>query len=1023
VDLLERFEDAGHDGRDLRPLTFWSWNDQLEAEEIRRQVREMAKGGLGGHFMHARQGLVTPYLSPEWMAGVHAAVEEGRHTGVAPWLYDEDCWPSGACSGRVCVGRGAFRDKHLVFEEIEPEGWEPTEQTVAVFVGKKGRGGGYEKFRRVDDPHHVCHLRRKANEAVLHFVYRTGDYVDVLCREATEEFLKRTHETYRESVGREFGRLIPGIFTDEPQYGHGGHQVPWSLELPRFFRRSCGYDLADRLPELFFPVGDYRQVRFDFYESLTRLFLLAWTLPVYQWCDRNHLMLTGHLMGEDTLRSQVVHVGAAMPHYEYMHIPGIDHRYRQLGSPVLVKQVSSVAAQLGRRRVLSEMFAGAGWNVSFDDLRWIAEWQLVLGVNLVCQHLASFTLRGCRKRDWPPSLHCQQPWWPYYSLWNDYMSRLLSMLTEGTAVADVLVIHPISSAWAEYSPLDTREVDGLDRRLAALADAVLATHADFHFGDELILERHGRATKGKLVVGKGRYRVVIVPDATNLRRSTVRLLGRFKRSGGRIVFAGRIPGYVDGAESDEVARLAKRCLRADPTKLRGRAALRRAVAPKLEVLTGGGKDAASILAQWREVGKDHVFFFLNVDPKRTVKARVRLPVAGTPIRLDPETGACLRVKALRRGRRSTVPWTFGPRQSLLVLVRAGKKQAEVPAPASPPRRGRSIRGPWRLWRRDPNVLVLDTAAWRTDEGEYSEPMPIMDIEQELVCRGAEEVVVLRFQFQCAIRDLKGRRFELVLEQPERYEMWYAGMRAPVSDAGPWWDSAFRRVDVTPFVRRGLNVIELKRPWAVNPQTRSALFGQSEDWEKRTAFPEVELEAVYLVGDFGVRFTGGSARGPNGSRWLRGRPKLVDEPAAVAGTDLVRAGYPFYVGRLTLEREIQINRTPSPQAVLELPAFQAITATVAVNGQEVGTVWKPPHVVPVGGLLTRGRNHVAITLATSLRNALGPHHHARGELHDVQPTSFVGTKGWYGRFTGPVNAYREAYNVVDFGLGGNVTLRA
>ncbi|MCX5649002.1 MAG: glycosyl hydrolase, partial [Planctomycetota bacterium] len=537
MDLLERFEDAGHDGRDLRPLTFWSWNDRLDAEEIRRQVREMAKGGLGGHFMHARQGLVTPYLSPEWMAGVHAAVEEGRHTGVAPWLYDEDCWPSGACSGRVYAGREAFRDKHLVFEEIEPEGWEPTERTVAVFVGKKGRDGGYEEFRRVDDPHRVCHLRRKADEAVLHFVYRTGDYVDVLCREATEEFLKRTHEAYRESVGREFGRLIPGIFTDEPQYGWSGHQVPWSLELPRFFQRSCGYDLAGRLPELFFPVGDYRQVRFDFYESLTRLFLLAWTLPVYQWCDRNHLMLTGHVMGEDTLRSQVVHVGAAMPHYEYMHIPGIDHLYRRLGSPVPVKQVSSVAAQLGRRRVLSEMFAGSGWNVSFDDLRWIAEWQFVLGVNLVCQHLSSFTLRGCRKRDWPPSLHCHQPWWPHYSLWNDYMSRLLSVLTEGKAVADVLVIHPISSAWAEYSPLDTREVDGLDRRLAALADAVLATHADFHFGDELILERHGRAAKGELVVGKGRYRVVIVPDATNLRTSTVRLLGRFKRSGGRIVFA------------------------------------------------------------------------------------------------------------------------------------------------------------------------------------------------------------------------------------------------------------------------------------------------------------------------------------------------------------------------------------------------------------------------------------------------------------------------------------------------------
>jgi len=1019
VDLIERFEDAGHNGRDLRPLTFWSWNDRLEPEEIRRQVREMAKGGLGGHFMHARLGLATPYLGPDWMAAVHSAVEEGRHTGVAPWLYDEDCWPSGVCSGRVTAGREPFRDKHLVFEEIEHSRWEPQERTVAVYVAKR-LAAGYADFRRVDDPHLVCHLKPEADEAVLHFVYRTGDYVDVLCRDATEEFLKRTHEVYRESVGREFGRLIPGIFTDEPCYGWSGHRVPWSLELGRFFQRSCGYDLAGHLPELFFPVGDWRKVRFDFYESLTRLFLLAWTLPVYQWCDRNRLALTGHMMAEDTLRSQVEHIGAAMPHYEYMHIPGIDHLGRRLGSPVLVKQVSSVAAQLGRRRVLSEMFGCAGWNASFDDLRWIAEWQFVLGVNLVCQHLSLFTLRGCRKRDYPPSLHYHQPWWPHYCLFNDYVARLLAVLTQGEAVADVLVVHPSASAWAEFSPLDSRAVDDLDKRLLALVNTVLATHADFHFGDELILERHASVAKGELRVGRGRYRLVIVPDATNLRRSTVQLLARFKRCGGRILFAGRVPQFVDGDASDEVVRLAKRCLRAEPGKGRGRAALRRALDPKLEVLAAGGKDAASILAQWRRVGKDHVFFFVNVDPKRTVKARVRLPVGGTPIRLDPETGAWWQAKGRRQGRRTTVLHTFEPRQSLLLVVPGGKKKPKAPAEPAPSRRGRALGGAWRLWRRDPNVLVLDKAAWRTDEGEYSEPTYLMDIEHDLVRRGVDEPIMLRFEFQCAIRDLKGRRFELVLEQPERHEMWFGGMRAPLNDAGPWWDSAFRRVDVTPFIRRGTNVIELRRSWAIHPQTRSALVGQGSGWEKHTAYPQVELEAVYLVGDFGVRFTGGTRRSARGSRWFRGRAKMVEEPASAAGTDLGRVGYPFFAGRMTLEREILVKK-PSPRAVLRLPAFAAITASVAVNGQEAGTVWKPPYTVPVGGLLVPGRNHVAVTLTTSLRNVLGPLHHADGELYGVGPGSFLGTKGWYGRFAGPGTEYRADYNVVDFGLGGSVML--
>jgi len=1014
--LLQRFEDAGHDGRDVRPLTFWSWNDRLEPEELRRQIREMAKGGLGGHFMHSRRGLATPYLGPEWMEAVRACVDEARHTEIVPWLYDEDCWPSGTCSGRVYAGRDVFQQKHLVYEEVDGVDWEPAEHSVAVFAARPTGKDEYRDFRRIENLRAVAGAELADGEVLVHFVYRFHEYVDVLSREATEEFLKRTHDLYRDSIGREFGQVVPGIFTDEPMYGRGGHRVPWSLELPRFFQRSCGYDVLDHLPELFFSVGPYRKTRFDFYESLTRLFLLAWTLPVSQWCERHGLLMTGHMMAEDTLRSQVEHIGAAMPHYEYFHAPGIDHLGRCLGSPVLVKQASSVAAQFDRARVLSEMFGCSGWNVSFDDLRWIAEWQFVLGVNCVCQHLSSYTLRGVRKRDYPPSLHYHQPWWPHYFLLNDYVARLLTMLTSGQAVADVLVIHPIASAWAEFSPLDHSAVDALDARLLAVVRQVLASHADFHFGDELILERHARVSRGQVVVGSRRYRLVIVPDATNLRKSTVALLKRLKRSGGKIVFAERVPECVDGDPSKAVEALAKRCIRADALTPRGRAALRRALAPKLEVLTPGGKDADTILSQWRTAGREHVFFFLNTDSERSVRTRVRLPVAGVPLRLDPNTGQAHEVKAVRRGGRATVSHTFGPRESLLLLASPATRKGAAPTPGPAPRRRKVLRGRWRLWRQDPNALTLDTAAWRTDEGEYSEPMPVMDIQEEFLRTGMQEVVVLRYEFDCAIRDLKGRRFELVLEQPEAYEMWFGGMRTPMADAGPYWDSALRRIDVTPFVRTGTNVIELRRPWRIGEGKRRVLLGLDSGWASRTGAPDVELESVYLVGDFSVTFPAGSKRGPNGSRWMRGRPRLVPEPAGVSGTDLVRAGYPFYVGRMTLEKDIVIDGQPSDRALVALAGFDAVTATVRVNGEEAGTVWKPPREVAVGHLLVRGKNRVSVTLTTSLRNLLGPHHHPDGELHWVAPGSFACRKGWMGR-GGSASRYVADYNLVDFGLGG------
>jgi hypothetical protein len=1021
MDLVQRFREAGQGGQEYRATTFWSWNDRLEPEEVRRQIRELARGGLGGHFMHARSGLETPYLGPEWFEAVRAAVEEGTHTGIAPWIYDENGWPSGACGGRVYSGREGFRQKHLAFEEIQPSAWEPSERTVAVFIAEKDARGVFTAFRRLAEPRSVYSRPLRSNETVLHFVCRTGEYVDVFNREATEEFLKQTHESYRASVGGEFGRSIPGVFTDEPQYAGGGHKLPWSLELPKFFRRACRYDLVDKLPELFFPVGDYRKTRFDFYETVTRLFLLAWTMPIYQWCDRNGLQFTGHLNAEDTLLDQVVYVGAAMPHYEYMHIPGVDHLGRGLGSPLPVKQAASVAAQLGRPRVLGEMFGSSGWNVSFDDLRWIAEWQFALGLNMICQHLSAYSLRGIRKRDFPPSLHYHQPWWPEYYRWNDYMARSLAVLAQGREAADVLVVHPISSAWSEFSPLEHGPVRELDERLRALVDFILGTHAGFHFGDEMILERKASVAKKELVVGACRYRMVVVPDATNLRKSTVELLAAFREAGGQVVFTGRVPGFVDGEPSKDVAALARKCTRVDASTPRGRAALRKALAPAVEVLTAGGKDAAGILTQWRQDGKSHIYFFLNTDEKRTVKVEIRLPGAGAVMVLDPEAGRTWEIPTRARGKRAAFAHTFQPRESLLV-IQTEEAVELLDLPPVEPARGQKLTGRWNVKRLDPNALVVDTACWRTDEGTYSAPMNIMDIQQELMQRGTQEVIALRYEFDCGLADLKGRRFELVIEQPQANEMWYNGMRTPLTDGGAFWDSAFRRVDITPFVRKGLNVIELKRPWFINERRRALLMGRTGGWESRLLAPDVELEPLFIIGDFGVTFPKGSRAGPRDSRWMLGRPRMTDEPGRLGAGDLIRSGYPFFVGRMMLERELILRHDPSPEAVLELPPFAAVTATVHINGEEAGTVWKTPRVLPVGELLQKGRNRVAITLTTSLRNLLGPHHHPDGELLQVSPPSFACVRGWFGRASGH-RCLPQDFNVVDFGLGGDVILRA
>ena len=94
------------------PIPFWSWNEQLNVEETREQVRAMKRAGLGGFFMHARGGLQTEYMGEDWFANVEAALEEAKRCDMRVWAYDENGWPSGFGNG-VVNGKGYLISKNI----------------------------------------------------------------------------------------------------------------------------------------------------------------------------------------------------------------------------------------------------------------------------------------------------------------------------------------------------------------------------------------------------------------------------------------------------------------------------------------------------------------------------------------------------------------------------------------------------------------------------------------------------------------------------------------------------------------------------------------------------------------------------------------------------------------------------------------------------------------------------------------------------------------------------------------------
>ncbi|MBL8995531.1 MAG: hypothetical protein JNM63_19450, partial [Spirochaetia bacterium] len=225
--FLEVFKNPG---AEFRGKPFWSWNGKLEKSELLRQVHILKEMGMGGFFMHSRMGLVTEYLGKEWFELINACAEEGEKLGLEAWLYDEDRWPSGLAGG-IVTENPKYRQKLLRLKICDPKDYVPHERTVGAWLCRLENDLDVFELEKMADPSKPfskSEIEGAGGKKVLAFnVELAGNHsffngftnLDCLSLEATEEFIRVTHEAYKTHCGHHFGKAIKGIFTDEPNRG------------------------------------------------------------------------------------------------------------------------------------------------------------------------------------------------------------------------------------------------------------------------------------------------------------------------------------------------------------------------------------------------------------------------------------------------------------------------------------------------------------------------------------------------------------------------------------------------------------------------------------------------------------------------------------------------------------------------------------------------------------------------------------------------------------------------------------
>jgi len=971
----------------------WVWNDMLTDEQITSTMNDLASQKVKQVFVHPRPGLMTPYLSDEWFRLWNVTLKEAEKLDMNVWIYDENSYPSGFAGGLVPDAMPHARGIGIEFQEHnKPPLW--SDEILRVYqLSNDIYEDVSKKIRSQEKMPEGKYLSVVMRQAPTGGWFGGKYYVDLLKPGVTEKFLEITMGSYQREIGDQFGKRVPGVFTDEPHLTPAG-EFHWTNDLEEEFQKRWGYDLMAHLPSLFLPEGDWKRIRHNYYQVLLEMFIDRWAKPCYEYCRKHNLEFTGHYWEHGWPGAS--HGGDNMAMYAWHQRPAIDtlmNQYdegtnAQFGNIRAVKELSSVANQLGRKRTLCEAYGAGGWDLRFEDMKRIGDWLYVLGVNTLDEHLSYITIRGARKRDHPQSFSYHEPWWEAYHIMAEYFSRLSVALSHGEEVNEILVIEPTSAAWmyqgqGEYL---SRIGDGFQQLVTSLSKA----QVEYDIGCEDIMSTHGKVEGGNLLIGQRQYHTVVISPLTEtLNSKTMELLENFLKNNGTVLCCGQPPARVDGRLSKHGEKLAQfnNWLQIESDELVSKLASRANDGLKIDRTPG---DKGILFHQRRRFDEGELLFLVNTSIESSTSGTIESACQSIE-RWNPETGNISSYPYSELNGGTKIEFNLVPCGSLLLFLSKNPGKASL----SPVEKAVAIEpmGPLTARRLAPNVLTVDyvdvAAGGEALENVYFYKASRFVFQKNGLERNPwdravqfrDELIKMRFApdsgFEAAYRFHIEKRLPdqlwIVIERSDLYDITCNGKTIAAGERAWWLDKSFGRIDITKFARLGENTIKIK----ASPLTVYH-----------------ELEPAYVLGEFKVKPTdaGFVIEGELESRLKLGSWK--DQ------------GSWFYADGVSYRQTFDIS-LPVGSYIVELQKWYGSVAEIKVNGQSAGYVGYRPFHRDVTNLIRTGTNVVEVIVTGTLKNTLGPHHAGSG-VGSAWPSMFQ-----KGPENGPPAGKR--YHTLDYGL--------
>lgn len=502
----------------------------------------------------------TPETDAVWEA-LGSFIDACFAKGFKVWIYDERAYPSGGAGRRVLDTVPDAQVKGLFCETSVSDGGRcslPLEKGTLRFAaaypvkedGSLLTAEGREAVQTADAltwelPTGHWRLTAFYTRPVEFYTENRVPYVDLMRADVVDRFIEVTHGAYLRHLGAERIAKITAFFTDEPGLPtHGCSSFFYEKNAVAAWTEEMDTMLADVLPGkyagLFFDTDrDDAALRIAYWRCAAKLFSENYFGRIGAWCEAHGTAMTGHLYGEETLSMQIGLNADLFGLARYMQMPGVDRLYCVDPRDVTAEKTMSSAAHLyGRAGVMTENsfhLENNFWNqrdeATPENRLNSAYYQIQLGVTNIASYFA-----------YSPAFDCDR------LMFEEYAARAAAFCTRGTHKTDVLVLIPMDSAYARFTPPDHKywnvgpctvapyqpmPVQELERRYGDFLSLLEDTRFDFDLIDRIGLAEC-RTENGIIRTPYESFRTLAVFDSGRTDGETEAFLRRFLSSGGHL---------------------------------------------------------------------------------------------------------------------------------------------------------------------------------------------------------------------------------------------------------------------------------------------------------------------------------------------------------------------------------------------------------------------------------------------------------------------------------------------------------